>query len=123
MPDLSFGVVDVRDVADLHVLAMTHPEAAGERFLAISGDFMTMIDMARALRTGLGDRARKVPTWVLPSILIRVAGRFDPAMAQITTELGTLKNASGRKAERVLGWIPRSREEALLASAECLLAT
>ena len=123
VPDMSFGVVDVRDVADLHVLAMTRPEAAGERFLAISGDFMTMIDMARVLRAGLGDRARKVPTRVLPSMLIRVAGRFDPGMAQITTELGTLKNASGRKAERVLGWIPRSREEALLASAECLLAT
>ncbi len=123
VPDMSFGVVDVRDVADLHVLAMTSPEAAGGRFLAISGDFMTMIDMARVLRAGLGDRARKVPTRVLPSMLIRVAGRFDPGMAQITTELGTLKNASGRKAERVLGWIPRSREEALLASAECLLAT
>lgn len=122
VPDMSFGVVDVRDVADLHVLAITRPEAAGERFLATSGDFMSMLEMARILRTGLGERARKVPTRVLPSTLIRLAGRFDPGMAQIATELGHLKNASGKKAERVLGWMPRSREEALLASAECLLA-
>jgi dihydroflavonol-4-reductase len=122
VPDLTVGVVDVRDVADLHVLAMTRPEAAGERFLATSGDFMSMQEMARILRTGLGDRARKVPTRVLPNVLIRLAGRFDSGMAQLATELGHLKNASGKKAERVLGWTPRSREEALLASAECLLA-
>lgn len=122
VPDLSFGVVDVRDVADLHLLAMTRPEAAGERFLATSGDFMSMLEMARILRTGIGDRARKVPTRVLPNALIRLAGRFDSGMAQLATELGQLKNASGKKAERVLGWMPRSREEALLASAECLLA-
>jgi len=122
VPDLSFGVVDVRDVADLHVLAMTRPEAAGQRFLATSGDFMSMLEMARILRTGIGDRARKVPTRVLPNALIRLAGRFDSGMAQVATELGHLKNASGKKAERALGWMPRSREEALLASAECLLS-
>ncbi|HEY5179964.1 MAG TPA: aldehyde reductase, partial [Dermatophilaceae bacterium] len=105
VPDLSFGVVDVRDVADLHVLAMTRPEAAGERFLATSGDFMSMLEMARILRTGIGDRARKVPTRVLPNALIRLAGRFDSGMAQLATELGQLKNASGKKAERVLGWM------------------
>ena len=121
VPDLTFGVVDVRDVADLHLLAMTRPEAAGERFLATSGDFMSMLEMARILRTGLGDRARKVPTRVLPNTLIRIAGRFDAGMAQLAGELGQLKNASGKKAERVLGWAPRPREEALLASAECLL--
>lgn len=122
VPDLSFGVVDVRDVADLHLLVMTRPEAAGERFLATSGDFMSMLDMARVLRAGLGDRARKVPNRVLPNALIRIAGRFDSGMAQLATELGQFKNASGRKAEQLLGWQPRSREEALLAAAESLLA-
>jgi len=122
VPDLSFGVVDVRDVADLHLLAMTRPEAPGERFLATSGDFMSALDMARVLRAGLGDRARRVPTQLLPNSLIRLAGRFDQGMAQLATELGQLKNASGRKAERLLGWAPRPREEALLASAESLLA-
>lgn len=122
VPDLSFGVVDVRDVADLHVLAMTSPEAADERFLATSGDFMSVLEMARILRAGLGDRARKVPRRVVPNALIRLAGRFDSGMAQRVPDLGVLKNASGKKAERMLGWMPRSREEALLAAAEYLLA-
>src|SRR5262249_23578287 len=39
-PRLSFGVVDVRDVAELHIRAMTHPAAKGERFLAAAGEFM-----------------------------------------------------------------------------------
>ena len=122
VPDLWFGVVDVRDVADLHLLAMTRPEAAGQRFLATSGDFMSMLEMARVLRVGIGGRARKVPTRVMPNALIRLAGRFEPGMAQLATELGHLKNASGRKAERMLGWLPRSREETLLETAEYLLA-
>ncbi len=46
-PRLYFGIVDVRDVADLHIRAMTHPGAKGERFLAVAGDFMSMRDIAR----------------------------------------------------------------------------
>src|SRR5579872_4819373 len=49
-PRLYFGVVDVRDVADLHVRAMTHPGAKGERFLAVAGDFMSILDIAQVLR-------------------------------------------------------------------------
>lgn len=49
-PRLYFGVVDVRDVADLHIRAMTHPAAKGERFLAVAGDFMSMLDLAKLLK-------------------------------------------------------------------------
>ncbi|MFN8192928.1 MAG: aldehyde reductase [Nocardioidaceae bacterium] len=122
LPRLSFGIVDVRDVADLHVRAMTHPEAAGERFLAISGDFMSLKDMAMALHTGLGDRARRVPTRELPDWLVRLVGRFDSGVGQLATELGTDKNATSAKAQQLLGWSPRTREEAIIASAESLLA-
>ncbi len=122
LPRLSFGIVDVRDVADLHVRAMTHPDAAGERFLAISGDFMSLKDMAVALKAGLGERARKVPTRELPDWLVRLVGRFDSGVGQLATELGTSKHATSAKAQQLLGWSPRSREEALVASAESLLA-
>ena len=122
LPRLSFGIVDVRDVADLHVRAMTHPDAAGERFLAISGDFMSLKDMAVALKAGLGERARKVPTRELPDWLVRLVGRFDSGVGQLATELGTSKHATSAKAQQLLGWSPRSREEALIASAESLLA-
>jgi len=121
LPQLRFGVVDVRDVADLHVLAMERDEARGERFLAVSGDFMALRDMAVAIKTGLGERGRQVPTRELPNWLVRLAGRFDAGVRQLLPELGVSKHASSAKARELLGWAPRSREEALVASAEALL--
>jgi nucleoside-diphosphate-sugar epimerase len=120
-PNMTFGVVDVRDVADLHVRAMVDPAAAGERFLAVSGDFMLIVQMARVLKARLGSAARRVPTIQLPNWLIRLAALRDPAIRQILPDLGKRKNASNQKARRVLGWAPRSRDEAITATAESLL--
>jgi nucleoside-diphosphate-sugar epimerase len=121
LPRLRFGVVDVRDVADLHVRAMTHPAAKGERFLAVSGDFMSVLEIAQLLKARLGAAARRVPTRQLPNWLLRVAALADTSLRQVATELGTVKNATGEKATRVLGWSPRSREEAIVATAESLV--
>lgn len=120
-PRLYFGVVDVRDVAALHLLAMTHPAAKGERFLAVSGDFLTMLEIARVLKRRLGEAARRVPTRQLPDWLVRLAALRDPAVKLILPELGKVKNASSEKACRLLGWSPRSNEEAIVATAESLV--
>jgi nucleoside-diphosphate-sugar epimerase len=120
-PRLAFGAVDVRDVADLHLLAMTAPEARGERFLAVAGDFLTIKEIALILRKGLGARAAKVPTRELPDLMVRLVALFDLAARQILPELGKRKSALAAKAERLLGWAPRTREEAVLATAESLL--
>jgi nucleoside-diphosphate-sugar epimerase len=120
-PRLYFGVVDVRDVADLHIRAMTAPVARSERFLAVSGDFMSILDMAKLLKSRLGNSARRVPTRQLPDWLVRLAALRDPAVKQIVPELGKIKNATSAKAQQVLGWSPRPREDALVASAESLL--
>jgi nucleoside-diphosphate-sugar epimerase len=120
-PKLYFGVVDVRDVADLHIRAMTHPAAKGERFLAVSGDFMSIRDIAMVLKERMGAAARRVPTRQLPDWLVRLAALRDPAVQQILPELGKIKNATNAKACRLLGWSPRSREDAIVASAESLL--
>jgi nucleoside-diphosphate-sugar epimerase len=120
-PQLVMGVVDVRDVALLHVSAMTHPAAKGERFLAVAGDFMSVLEIARVLKRRLGKRARRVPTWPLPNWLVRLAALADPSVRQILPELGKTKNATGDKARRVLGWVPRSPEEAIVAAGESLL--
>jgi nucleoside-diphosphate-sugar epimerase len=119
-PRLSFGVVDVRDVADLHIRAMNHPAAKGERFLAIGGDFMSMLEIARVLRSRLGAAARRVPTMQLPNWLVRMASLGDPALRQIIPELGKRKSASNAKAQRLLGWAPRTNEDAIIATAESL---
>lgn len=120
-PQLRFGAVDVRDVADLHIRAMTHPAAKGERFLAVAGNFLSMLDVARILKSGMGEAAKRVPTRQLPNWMVRVAALFDPAVQQILPELGKRKNATSEKARRLLGWTPRSAEEAIVASAESLL--
>jgi nucleoside-diphosphate-sugar epimerase len=120
-PRLSFGVVDVRDVADLHVRAMSHPAAKGERFLAVSGDFMLIHDIAKVLRNRMGEAGKRVPMRQLPDWLVRIASLRDPAVKQILPELGKLKNGTSEKARRLLGWTPRSREEAIIATAESLL--
>jgi dihydroflavonol-4-reductase len=120
-PRLYFGVVDVRDVADLHLRAMTNPAAKGERFLAVSGDFMTMVEIARVLKTRMGTAAKRVPTRQIPDWLVRLAVLRDPAIKLILPELGKVKNATNEKARRVLGWEPRSREDAIVATAESLV--
>ncbi len=119
-PRLLFGVVDVRDVASLHLLAMMHPAAKGERFLAIAGDFLSMAAIAKILKSRLGDAAKRVPTRELPNWLVRLASLTDPAVKQILPELGKRKNATNEKARRVLGWSPRSSEEAIAATGESL---
>ena len=120
-PQLNFGVVDVRDVADLHIRAMTNPAARGERFLAVAGDFMSVRDIAMVLKDRMGALAKRVPTRQLPNWLVRIAALRDPTIRQFTSELGKKKNASNEKARRLLGWAPRSNKEAILATAESLV--
>lgn len=120
-PKLWFGAVDVRDVADLHLRAMTHPAAKGERFLSIAGDAFTMVDIAKILKSHLGEAAHRVPKRELPDWMVRLASLADPAVKLILPELGKRKNATSEKAIRLLGWSPRSREDAIIATGESLV--
>ena len=120
-PKLNFGAVDVRDTVDLHICAMTDPAAKGERFLAVAGDFMSILEIAQILKAHLGAAARKVPTRELPNWLVRMASLRDPAVKQILPELGKTKNATNVKARRILGWSPRSNQESILSTAESLI--
>jgi nucleoside-diphosphate-sugar epimerase len=121
MPRMSFGVVDVRDIADLHLRAMTNPAAKGERFLGVAGEFMWLVEIARTLKARLGESAKRVPTRQLPDWLVRLARFKDPAVKQILPELGKWKNATSEKAKKVLGWSPRSREDSVVTTAESLV--
>lgn len=119
-PRIWFGAVDVRDVADLHLRAMTHPAAAGERFLATAGDFQRLVEVSRLLKRRLGSHARRAPTLELPDFAVRVAARFSPMARSILPELGKVKNGTPAKAQSLLGWEPRSSEEAIVATGESL---
>ncbi|WP_414451695.1 SDR family oxidoreductase [Burkholderia sp. 22PA0099] len=120
-PKINCGFVDVRDVADLHVLAMRHPAANGERFLAIAGHSLWMREVAEVLRRRMGAAAGKVSARELPNWVVRLAARRNPAMRGIATLLGRDMNATSAKAIRLLGWRPRSSEDAIVATADSLI--
>jgi dihydroflavonol-4-reductase len=120
IPRLGFAFVDVRDVADIHLRAMTSAQAAGERFLA-AGASLWLSDVARILRERLGPRAAKVPTRRVPNFMVRAAARFDPELRQIVGQLGKRSEFSSEKARTLLGWSPRPVEDTIADCAESLL--
>ncbi|MFD1661705.1 SDR family oxidoreductase [Streptomyces caeni] len=120
VPPVYFGVVDVRDVAELHLRAMTHPAAAGERFLAGSGEAISFLQMARMLADGLGERAARVPTMELSAEQVREAARTDPALRETAGRLGEVPRLDTGKARSVLGWAPRDTATTIVDTAESL---
>ena len=121
VPRLGFWVVDVRDLADLHIRAMTTSEAAGQRFIA-AGDFMWMQDTARALRSKLGNRAAKVPTHRLPNFIVRLLLPFMPHLKALAPLLGRKFPLTSEKARRMLGFSPRPAATTIVDCAESLLS-
>jgi nucleoside-diphosphate-sugar epimerase len=116
------GYVDVRDVASLHVLAMTDPAAAGERFIATAGHSLWQRDVAAVLRARLGERAAKVPTREMPLWVARGLARVSPQLGSLRLLLGRNLDATSAKAERLLGWKARPIEDTIVETAESLLA-
>jgi dihydroflavonol-4-reductase len=114
-PRLGFEVIDVRDLADVHIRAMTSAGAAGERFLAV-GEFMWMSDISRTLRAQLGKAASKVPTRTLPDFVFRLMALFDPSLRAMTPRLGRKHRHTSAKARELLGWQPRP---AAITLADC----
>jgi dihydroflavonol-4-reductase len=121
LPKFGWPLVDVRDIADLHYKAMLAGGVAGERFIG-AGPFAWMTDIARTLKSRLGDKAKRVPSRTLPSVMLRVAAMFDPIVRDRLFELNKLRPVSADKAKRVLGWNPRSNDEMIVDTARSLLA-
>jgi dihydroflavonol-4-reductase len=121
VPRIHFGVVDVRDVAELHVKAMIAPEAAGERFLAVSGPALSLFEVAAILRRRLGEAAARAPQKEIPDWLLRLAALFDTSAREVVPQLGKVRNSTSAKARDMLAWTPRSAEDAIAATGESLV--
>lgn len=121
LPRASFAVVDVRDVADLLIRAMTSPQAAGQRYLAAAGAPVTLPEIAAVLSTRLGSAATGVPHREIPDWLVRGAARLAPSLRELAGLLGAPKQVSNAKAVTELNWQPRSAADAVTATAESLL--
>jgi dihydroflavonol-4-reductase len=121
VPRIYWGMVDVRDVADLHLLAMTSPAAKGERFIAVAGETVSVLDIARLLRRKLGPAARRTPRFQAPDWLIRLAATRNVIARHTVPLLGKVRRASGEKARRLLGWTPRGYDEIVMDTASSLI--
>ncbi|WP_205849230.1 NAD-dependent epimerase/dehydratase family protein [Natronospirillum operosum] len=119
LPNIGLGIVDIRDLVDLHIRAMVAPEAAGQRFIA-SGDFLWFLDIARILKETFGAQASKVSVRRLPDWLFKLIGVFNPQVAGMVPELGRTTELSSDKAHRLLGWTPRPALDSIVAAGESL---
>jgi dihydroflavonol-4-reductase len=122
VPRIGFGIVDVRDVAELHWRALTTPQSmAGERFIACGG-FLWLREIAAVLRAELGEQAGKVPTRQLPDWAVRLLAKVSPTVRAAASELGTVRHQDSTHAREVLGWVPRPQSEAIVTTARDLIA-
>jgi dihydroflavonol-4-reductase len=120
IPRLGFSFVDVRDIAELHLRAMTSAVAAGERYLG-SGGFRWMEDIASILRQSLGPGAKRVPHTRAPDFVVRLIATVDPGLRSVVRDLGRKQIVSSEKAEKTFTWHSRSFEETVLDCANSLI--
>jgi dihydroflavonol-4-reductase len=120
VPRLGFNFVDVRDVADLHIRAMTSPEAAGERFIAIA-KFLWMSEVAQILRDRLGPAASRVPTRTVPDVIVKAMALFDGGIRSFKSSIGKRTDYDTSKARERLGWSTRPIEDSIEESARSLI--
>jgi dihydroflavonol-4-reductase len=111
-PNLGFPIVDVRDIAALHVLALETPGLAGERFLG-AGQFLTTLEIAGVLRARLGEQARKTPTRPMPDWVVNILALFNPEVRGIKTEIGKVRHVDASHAKDRLGWTIRAVEDTI----------
>jgi dihydroflavonol-4-reductase len=119
-PDIGFGIVDVRDLADMHVRALTTPGIAGERFIA-NDRFFKLREVADVLRAQLGPQAAKVTTRNAPDWAVRIAALFVPVAKAVVGELGSVRHQSAAHAKDKLGWATRPGEQSIVDAARALL--
>jgi dihydroflavonol-4-reductase len=118
VPNLKLAMVDVRDVADAHMLALTKPEAAGKRFCCVA-EIAPMHDVARILAERFPQR--RIPTRKVPDFVVRIVGLFDETVKLVIPQLGR-ELAIDTSALRGLGWTPRGVGPMVVDTAESMIA-
>ena len=120
VPKFGFEVVDVRDVAVLHRLAFESADGAGRRFLCSSG-FRWLKEMAHYLRKNFPAYQHKLSVRHMPSFLLKILSFFDGSITQYLPDIGLKKEMDISPARDLLGWTPRSPEEAIGSGARSLI--
>jgi nucleoside-diphosphate-sugar epimerase len=121
-PNIPFNIIDVRDVADLHIRAMTNPDAKGQRFIGMAGGKITMPEIAQLIKKQTPGIAQKVPVRILPNWVIHLAALFSAQAKMVAPLLSISRNVSNAKAKKILGWTPiANNEQAILAAVDSMI--
>lgn len=118
LPQLGFTVVDVLDVAEVHVAVIDRPETTGQRIMAVDR-FMWFSDMAKAIKAA--NPGRRVVTRVAPDMVIRFLGVFDPAIRSIIPSLGRQEKIDNGRARATLGRGMRQAHKGVISAAQYLI--
>lgn len=119
-PGVRLEWVDVRDVAAAHVAALTQASAGGRRHI-VSGNVLSLMDIARILAAEFPAYARKMPRFEMPNWMVRIAGIFDSSLRDVAPELGMHKCTDASRVEKLLGHGLISAEEAAIATARSVI--
>lgn len=120
-PHLGFAVVDVRDVAIAHRLALETPEATGNRYI-VAGEHLWLNEMAAVIAAHFNPRGFRIPTRTLPNWLMWLAARFDKTARLALDFIDVREDLSTDKARRELGWTMRPVDETLIATVDSMIA-
>jgi len=118
---LYFPVIDVRDVAEAHVRAMTAPEAGGRRF-PLGGDTIAFLEFANIIRRAMPEFDKRLPRFDVPDWVVRAFAMFDADMRDNVGELGIVRRTDASEAVELLGHPLIPVEDAVLATARSLVA-
>jgi dihydroflavonol-4-reductase len=120
-PRFNFAVIDVRDVAAAHVAALTSPTAGGRRF-PMGERTLSLKEFADILRRRFPDYARKLPRFEAPDWAVRIIALADPDLRGNLGELGVARRLDSSDAEALLGRKLIPADQAIVATAESLIA-
>lgn len=122
IPNIPLNIVDVRDVADLHIRAMTNPDANKQRFIASADGQISLPEIAALVKNKKPEVAEKVSSKILPNWVIYLGALFNKQAKEGALLLRMSRNVSNTKAKKILGWKPiANNEEVILASINSMI--
>jgi dihydroflavonol-4-reductase len=118
IPDLWIPMVDVRDVARLHVAAMESPEAAGKRLIGSQPEPTAMGYLAETLKAA---GYTKVPGRKLPTGLVKFLGIFNKDARSMVPYVGFRPSLDTSLPNEVCNWTAGSIDSGLLEMSHQLI--
>jgi len=120
--DIYFPVIDVRDLAKAHILALETPDAAGERFIISNDESISMKQLGMILKNNLDEAGKKIPNRSIPNFILKFASLFNSMARQVIPDLGVNRKMSSSNARKILHWEPDySVEETIIATGKSII--